>query len=159
MKNNRFRSGSFGRGLRRLTALLIVAGCCFAPCLARAEDPSNGCNLDSAHGSIHHVIYVQFDNLHFVRDNPNVPSDLEQMPNLLSFMENNGVLLTNHHTPLISHTANDILTSFTGVYPDQHGVPVPNSFRYFNPNGNLQSWRFFRVLDGAPLRPLHLDPN
>jgi len=57
------------------------------------------------------------------------------MPNLLSFMENNGVVLTNHHTPLISHTANDILTSFIGVYPDQHGVPVANSFRYFNPNG------------------------
>jgi hypothetical protein len=64
-----------------------------------------------------------------------VPSDLEQLPSLLNFIESNGVLLTNHHTPLISHTANDILTSLTGVYPDQHGVPVANSFRYFNPNG------------------------
>jgi hypothetical protein len=81
------------------------------------------------------VIYVQFDNLHFTRDNPNIPSDLEQMPNLLNFIEGNGVLLSNHHTPLISHTANDILTSLTGVYPDEHGVPVANSFRYFNPNG------------------------
>src|SRR4029077_11997211 len=41
----------------------------------------------------------------------------------------------NHHTPLISHTATDILTSFTGVYGDRMGVPVANSFRYFNPNG------------------------
>jgi hypothetical protein len=57
------------------------------------------------------------------------------MPHLLNFLENNGTVLTNHHTPLISHTANDILTSFTGVYPDRHGVPVANSFRYFNPNG------------------------
>lgn len=64
-----------------------------------------------------------------------MPSDLEQMPHLLNFLENNGTVLTNHHTPLISHTANDILTSFTGVYPDRHGVPVANSFRYFNPNG------------------------
>jgi len=95
----------------------------------------SGCQLHSAKGNIQHVIYIQFDNTHFTRDNPNVPSDLEQMPNLLNFMESNGVLLTNHHTPLISHTANDILTSLTGVYGDRHGVPVANSFRYFNPDG------------------------
>ncbi len=95
------------------------------------------CTLNSAKGNIKHVIYIQFDNTHFTRDNPNVPSDLEQMPNLLNFMESNGVLLTNHHTPLISHTANDILTSLTGVYGDRHGVPVANSYRYFNPDGTL----------------------
>jgi hypothetical protein len=95
-----------------------------------------GCQLKSAHGQIQHVIYVQFDNTHFTRDNPNVPSDLEQMPNLLNFIEGNGVLLTNHHTPLISHTATDILTSFTGVYGDKMGVPVSNSFRYFTPTGS-----------------------
>src|SRR6266516_987359 len=94
-----------------------------------------GCQLNSAKGNIQHVIYVQFDNTHFTRDNPNVPSDLEQMPNLLNFIKSNGVLLSNHHTPLISHTATDILTSLTGVYGDRHGVPVSNSFRYFNPNG------------------------
>src|SRR5258708_16367683 len=43
--------------------------------------------------------------------------------------------MTKHQTALNSHTANDILTSFTGVYGDRHGVPVANSFRYFNPNG------------------------
>jgi hypothetical protein len=93
------------------------------------------CQLSSAHGQIQHVINIQFDNTHFTRDNPNVPSDLEQMPNLLNFIEGNGVLLSNHHTPLISHTATDILTSFTGVYGDRMGVPVSNSFRYFNPDG------------------------
>ena len=82
-----------------------------------------GCTLGT-HGNIHHVIYLQFDNVHFTRDNPNVPSDLEQMPNLLNFLEGNGTLLTNHHTPLIAHTADDILTSLTGVYGDQHGVPI-----------------------------------
>src|SRR5712692_7047747 len=99
------------------------------------EDSSSQCTLRSARGDVKHVIYIQFDNVHFTRDNPNVPSDLEQMPALLNFIEGNGVILTNHHTPLISHTANDILTSLTGVYPDRHGVPVANSFRYFNPNG------------------------
>ena len=100
-----------------------------------AGNSVSGCNLNSAGGQIQHVIYVQFDNVHFTRDNPNVPSDLEQMPTLLNFIESNGALLSNHHTPLISHTANDILTSLTGVYPDQHGQPVANSYRYFNPNG------------------------
>jgi hypothetical protein len=81
------------------------------------------------------VIYIQFDNTHLRRDHANVPSDLEQMPHLLNFIEGNGVMLSNHHTPLISHTATDILTSLTGVYGNRMGVPVANSFRYFLPNG------------------------
>ena len=63
----------------------------------------------------------QFDNVHFLRDNPNVPSDLEQMPNLLNFIKDNGTLDTNDHTVLISHTGGGILSSLTGLYPDRHG--------------------------------------
>jgi len=114
--------------LSSLTGLLLVA-------LGGVSLAQNSCPLNSRSGRIKHVIYVQFDNTHFVRDNPNVPSDLEQMPHLLNFLESQGTLLTNHHTPLISHTATDILTSLTGVYGDRHGVPVSNSFRYFNPDG------------------------
>src|ERR1700731_1082489 len=100
------------------------------------EEPassSSQCTLPSGHGDIKHVIYIQFDNVHFTRDNPNVPSDLEQMPHLLNFFANNGTFSSNHHTPLISHTADDILTSLTGVYGERHGQPVSNSFNYFNP--------------------------
>jgi hypothetical protein len=100
-----------------------------------AVDGSGDCRLASAKGDIQHVIVVQFDNVHLTRDNPNVPSDLEQMPHLLNFIKEHGVLSGNHHTPLISHTATDILTTLTGVYGDRHGVPVSNSFRYFLPNG------------------------
>lgn len=145
-KNSIHLSARLRQGLAVAVAIaFIFAPVVSGPLAVRAEakaislspvtavDPS--CTLQSAHGQIQHVIYIQFDNTHFTRDNPNVPSDLEQMPHLLNFIESNGVLLTNHHTPLISHTANDILTSLTGVYPDQHGVPVANSFRYFNPNG------------------------
>ena len=82
-----------------------------------------------------HVINVVFDNTHFTRDNPNVPSDLEQMPALLNFIQGNGTLLTNEHTPLIAHTATDILTALTGNYGDNMGVPIANSFRYYLPNG------------------------
>ena len=121
----------------RLVALVAVPT--FASGLgsagASAAPPDTGCHLQSARGDIKHVIAITFDNTHFTRDNPNVPSDLEQMPHLLNFIENNGTLLSNHHTPLISHTATDILTNLTGVYGDRMGVPVSNSFRYFNPNG------------------------
>ena len=72
------------------------------------------CQLNSADGRIQHVIYIQFDNVHLTRDNPNVPSDLEQMPHLLNFITRNGALDANHHTVLISHTANGILTALTG---------------------------------------------
>jgi hypothetical protein len=87
--------------------------------------------------AIKHVVYIQFDNFHLERDNPNVPSDLEQVPNLLNFMKNKGSLLTNHHTPVISHTADDILTSLTGVYGDRHGQPVSNAFGYFKADGTI----------------------
>ncbi|MGC2202498.1 MAG: hypothetical protein WA633_20470 [Stellaceae bacterium] len=69
---------------------------------ATAEERHDKCRL--ANG-IEHIVYLQFDNVHLRRDIPNVPSDLEQMPNLLNFIENDGTLFTNYHTPLISHTA------------------------------------------------------
>jgi hypothetical protein len=112
------------------------------------------CQLGSTGGKIQHVVYVQFDNLHFTRDDPNVPSDLEQMPNLLNFMKNNGALLANHHTPLIAHTATNFLTAITGVYPESHGIPVSNSFRYFNPDGTTNTGVAF----GYWTNPL-VDPN
>src|SRR5262245_3397815 len=89
------------------------------------------CTLASAGNNIRHVVHITFDNVHLRRDNPNVPSDLEQMPNLLNFLLQNGTVTGNHFTPLISHTANDILTALTGVYPDRHGGPVANSYGIF----------------------------
>ncbi len=109
-----------------------------AQALAAAPASSSGC-LNSFHDSIQHVIYIQFDNTHFLRDNPNVPSDLEQMPHLLNFIKNNGTLMANDHTVLISHTATGILTSLTGVYPDRMGQPVSNSFRYFKTDGTTRT--------------------
>jgi hypothetical protein len=61
------------------------------------------------------------------------------MPHLLNFFVNNGTFSSNHHTPLISHTADDIITSLTGVYGERHGQPVSNSFNYFNPAASLGS--------------------
>jgi len=92
---------------------------------------STGCRLGNDGGRIQHVIYLQFDNTHYNRDNPNVPSDLEQMPHLLGFLKDNGTLFTNDHTILISHTAGGILSSLTGLYPDRQGQTVSNSYDYY----------------------------
>jgi hypothetical protein len=89
--------------------------------------------------AVKHVIYIQFDNTHFTRTNPNVPSDIEQMPALLHFMEGNGTVLDNDHTPLIAHTADDLVTSLTGVYGNDQGIPEANSYLYYRPNGTTDT--------------------
>jgi hypothetical protein len=106
--------------------------------------PASGCQLNSPNGQVKHVIYIIFDNVHFRRDNPNVPSDVEQMPNLLNFIRGNGTMMTNDHTVLISHTANGILTSLTGMYSDRHGQAVSNSYRYFKADGTTASSSSFK---------------
>jgi hypothetical protein len=135
-----------------------------SPLPAGAAAVTPACLLASPSGAVSHVIYIQFDNTHLTRDNPNVPSDLEQMPNLLNFIKDGGVLLSQHHTPLISHTATDILTSLTGVYGDRHGVPVANSFRYFNPNGTTNPGVSFAywtspIFDPSTSTPSDTKPN
>jgi hypothetical protein len=92
----------FPQPYRRACVFPIVIGVLFTALTALAQSK---CQLKSPSGRIKHVIYIQFDNTHFLRDNPNVPSDLEQMPHLLNFIKDNGALLANDHTVLISHTA------------------------------------------------------
>src|SRR6516165_11649957 len=121
------------RILFSIAALLLAA----ASLTAGSDKAQAACELHSAGGKIKHVIHIQFDNVHLWRDNPNVPSDLEQMPHLLNFILDNGTMSGNHHTPLISHTATDILTILTGVYGDRMGVPVANSYGYFKEDGSV----------------------
>jgi hypothetical protein len=139
--HRRWRIGALGA--------LVLGGAlatAFGAASVRADGPrvtpppaASGCELPGTRGAIKHVIYVQFDNTHLRRDNTSVPSDLEQMPHLLNFITNNGTMMTNDHTALISHTATGILTSLTGVYPDRMGQPVSNSFRYFTPSGGSRT--------------------
>ena len=113
-------------------------------------------------GPIKHVVHITFDNVHLRRDNPNVPSDLEQMPNLLNLILNNGVISGNHHTPLISHTATDILTALTGSYGDRMGVPVANSYGFFKPDNSVSignpSFLYWTATAGDG-KPLMIDEN
>ena len=97
-----------------------------------ARHPSASCHLGNG---IKHVVQIGFDNVHFFRDNPNVPSDLQMMPNLLKFFESNGTFLSNNHTPLIAHTADDLLTTATGLYGDRQGMPVSNDYQAYNSGG------------------------
>jgi hypothetical protein len=132
----------------RAGATLLVVGAALSAVPTHAALAADSCKLG---GAITHIVHIQFDNVHLRRDNPNVPSDLEQMPNLLNFLEGQGTLLTNHHTPLISHTADDIITTLTGVYGEKHGQPVANSYGYFRADGSIGfSSSFAYWTDTAP---------
>ncbi len=113
-------------------ALAIVSGNVQAAAPLQAS-----CHLQSAGNKIKRVVYLQFDNVHLRRDNANVPSDLEQMPHLLNFLLENGTVSGNHFTPLISHTAQDIVTALTGVYGERFGFTVANSYGFFRPDGSV----------------------
>jgi hypothetical protein len=125
---------------RTLLAPILLGGSVLAIAAGHAHAAAPlqaSCQLHSAGNKINRVVLITFDNVHLRRDNPNVPSDLEQMPNLLNFLLENGIVSGNHHTPLISHTATDILTTLTGVYGDRMGVPVSNSYGFFRPDGSV----------------------
>ena len=113
-----------------------------------AESPAHAaraaCDLHSQGGRIQHVVSIVFDNTHFTRDDPNVPSDLEQMPNLLHFITDNGVMVSHEHTPLISHTGTNILTSISGLYGDGMGAPVSNSFGFYDTDASASFRSMFQ---------------
>src|SRR5947207_11286485 len=113
------------------TCLVAMGAVAAAAAPAGAAHSSGGCRLDNG---ISHVVQVQFDNVHFTRDNPNIPSDLEQMPHLSQFLQRNGTILSNDHDVLV-HTATNFLSTQTGLYEDRHSVTQSNSFSYYDATG------------------------
>jgi len=148
---------AFRRSLARLVALSLlpasIAGITAVGASASKPVTISGCLT----GPVKHVIYLVFDNTHFLRDRSNVASDLQQMPHLLNFLKSNGTVLTNDHTILISHTAGGILSSLTGLYPDRQGQTVSNSYFYFDPTGKPQFSTSFKywtdLVDDNPPPP------
>ena len=140
-------------GCAALASALCLAGSA-APGLASAARPAcaashqapGDCHL--AHG-IKHVVQIGFDNVHFFRDNPNVPSDLEMLPNLRHFLEDNGTFLSNSHTPLIAHTGDDLLTTATGLYGDRHGDGIANDYQTYNADGTTDPATVFTYWNDA----------
>src|SRR3954451_17007634 len=143
MKRALGRRGLLPLGLLAVTIALAGVAALSKAADARGKSATNGtaaaatsCDLGNG---ITHVINIVFDNVHFARDNPNVPSDLEQMPHLLNFLKQNGTVFSNTHTPMIAHTADDSLSIYTGLYGDRHGQPLTNSYNTYNPNGSTDT--------------------
>ena len=135
MRSTRLLGG--GLAASAVIAAVVVAfsvGGASAKVAATTDSPSSSCQL--ANG-VTHVIDIVFDNVHVNRDNPNVLSDIEQIPSLYNFITQNGTLLTNNHTPMIGHTANDLTTNFTGLYGDRQGMGVSNDYFAFTPSGGV----------------------
>jgi hypothetical protein len=157
----RVRIGVLALAVLTAAGLAAATNTTMSSAAPKAAPAATGCQLNSPTGQIKHVIYIIFDNVHFLRDNPNVPSDVEQMPNLLNFIRSNGTMMTNDHTVLISHTANGILTNLTGMYSDRHGQAVSNSYRYFRADGSTASSSSFKywtdLTDDINIPPT--DPN
>lgn len=153
MKRGRFLTAA-------AAAVTIAAVVGVQAAVARHETaPTSGCALQSAGHKIKHVIYIQFDNTHLLRDNPNVPSDLEQMPHLYNFLKDNGTLLNKHYTILISHTAGGILSSITGLYPDRMGTTVSNSYDYYRADGTPTFSSAFKYWTAPVSSPADTTPN
>ena len=145
------------RLIRLVAVAALVVASAAVPGSAAAQSPLTAATPNCAlSNGIQHVIYIQFDNTHLFRDRANVPSDLEQMPNLLNFMLDNGTVSDNEHTILISHTAGGILSSLTGLYPDRMGITVSNSYGYFKTGTNAtafsSAFKYWtdKVDDGTP---------
>src|SRR3954470_12172344 len=154
-------------GTRAVLVAAVVATCAAAALVAGVAHHGSGataapaapCTLGNKDGQIKHVIYLQFDNTHFRRDNPDIASDLEQMPNLLNFLKNNGTLATNDHTILISHTAGGILSSLTGLYPDRQGQTVSNSYDYYRADAKPTFSSSFKYWTDPVAAPADTTPN
>ena len=141
--------------MKRIFLACAAAGA-LAVGLAPPVHAAPSCPLSQPNSSIKHVVFLQFDNTHLNRDNPNVPSDLEQMPTLYNFLATKGTLGSNSHTVLISHTAAGIISTLTGVYPDRTGTGLTNSFNYYKADGTAPFFSAFGywtniIPDGAPL--------
>jgi hypothetical protein len=103
-------------------AAVAVAPTAAASTVGASTAAAQPCDL--ANG-IKHVVNIQFDNVHLTRDDPNVPSDLQQMPALYRFITQHGVMMANDHDVLV-HTATNFISNQTGLYPDRTAITETN---------------------------------
>ena len=131
------RKAALAAAIFAVVAAVSVTATLGASALAAApKDPADASSCHLGNG-VKHVVEILFDNTHYNRDNPNVLSDLEQMPALKNFITDHGTLLSNMHTPLIAHTADDSLTGYTGLYGDRHGQGLTNTYETYQADGSV----------------------
>ena len=139
-----------------------------APTVLHAVDATAGASIPSTSApassdcqlgnGIQRVIEITFDNVHFNRDNPNVLSDLEQMPALENFITGNGTILSNNHTPLIAHTADDTITNYTGLYGDRQGMGISNTYETYT-GSTIASNSAFAYWTGSGATLIRISPT
>jgi hypothetical protein len=153
------RRAAFAAPIVAVLAAAAVAAAFGASSPRAAATPASSSSSCHLANGIKHVIEITFDNVHYNRDNPNVLSDLEQMPALTNFITDNGTLLSNNHTPMIGHTADDILTTLSGLYGDRQGQGLTNSYETYRPDGTVVSkssfayWTSTYGVDAYPNQP------
>jgi hypothetical protein len=119
-----------------LGAVLLASGS-IVECALGFGQARAACALQARGGAITRVVQIELDNVHLRRDNPNVPSDLEQMPHLRDFLVSNGTIGSNHHTTPLAQTVTDTLTVLTGLHGDRMGVPIGDGFGTFRSDGSV----------------------
>ncbi|MBR1201885.1 MULTISPECIES: hypothetical protein [unclassified Bradyrhizobium] len=133
MRSSRIRAGL----MPLLLGALFLALDCIVTCSTGAGQALAACELRSRGGVIKRVVQIELDNVHLRRDNPNVPSDLEQMPHLRDFITRDGIIGSNHQTSPLAQTATDALTILTGLHGDRMGVPIGDSSAAFRSDGSV----------------------
>jgi hypothetical protein len=123
------------RNIAGLVPQLSAAALLALGTIVASRPAEAACSLHSKSGAITRVVQIQFDNLHLRRDNPNVPSDLEQMPHLLNFLSD-GILSTSHQGSPLARKAPDSITVLTGLYGDRTGVPIADTYGTFRADGS-----------------------
>ncbi|ERF83106.1 hypothetical protein JQ559_24545 [Bradyrhizobium viridifuturi] len=133
MRSSRIRAGL----MPLLLGALFLALDCVVTCSTGSAQALAACELRSRGGVIKHVVQIELDNVHLRRDDPNVPSDLEQMPHLRDFITRDGIIGSNHQTSPLAETATDALTILTGLHGDRMGVATGNSNAAFRSDGSI----------------------
>ena len=133
MRSSRIRAGL----MPLLLGALFLALDCIVTFSTGSGQALAACELRSRGGVIKRVVQIELENVHLRRDNPNVPSDLEQMPHLRDFITRDGIIGSNHQTSPLAETATDALTILTGLHGDRMGVAIGDSSAAFRSDGSV----------------------
>lgn len=155
------RSRRTSAGLSAGLASLLRGGVIFASsaivgCALGLGQALAACELHARMGTITRVVQIQLENVHLSRDEPLVPSDLEQMPRLREFFTSNGTIGSNRRAALPSQRAPDLLAVLTGLLGDRMGIPIGDSYGSFHSDGSVDFSSAFGYWtttggDGKPL--------
>jgi hypothetical protein len=112
-------------------ALTITA----LPIAVVGSSPASAAPSCTLANGVQHVVEITFDNVHILPRQPERPVGPRAHAAPQGLHREQRAMLSNNHTPLIAHTAEDSLAIYTGLYGDRHGMPISNSYRTYNADG------------------------